>query len=330
MTILLTGGAGFIGSHMAAHLLSGQVKFVVVDNLSNTDKTNLEILSKHFNRDIPFYKCDLRDKDRLRRVFSEHGITSIIHFAGLKSVADSVINPGLYHDNNVTGSEVLMDVAEEFEVDNFIFSSSATVYGEPQYLPFDEEHPLSAANPYAQTKIDIENLLIQRDYFSQHCGTKILRYFNPVGAYPNGLIGEQPNGTPNNLMPYMVGVANQTYPYLRVFGIDYPTPDGSAIRDYIHIMDLVEAHHLAMTHKSYGVHIWNVGTGKGSSVMEILHVFNEVNGLAIPFKNHPRRPGDVSSMFADTAKIKQELGWLAKRDLVDMCRDAWLFKQRDA
>lgn len=330
MTILLTGGAGFIGSHMAAHLLSEHVTFIVVDNLSNADKTNLDILSKHFSREIPFQKCDLRDKDRLRRVFSEQGITAIIHFAGLKSVADSVINPGLYHDNNVTGSEVLMDVAEEFEVANFIFSSSATVYGEPQYLPFDEEHPLSATNPYAQTKIDIENLLIQKDYFSQHCSTKILRYFNPVGAYPNGLIGEQPKGTPNNLMPYMVGVANQTYPYLRVFGNDYPTPDGSAIRDYIHIMDLVEAHHLAMTHKSHGVYIWNVGTGKGSSVLEILQVFNEVNGLSIPFKTYPRRPGDVSSMFADTAKIEQELGWSARRDLGAMCRDAWLFTQRNS
>ena len=330
MTILLTGGAGFIGSHMAGALLSKNKAFVVIDNLSNSDTTNLKRLEDHYAKTIDFYPDDLRDEQSLRKVFTKYNINSIIHFAALKSVPESVMKPDLYHDNNVGGSKVLMAMAKEFDVKSFIFSSSATVYGEPQYLPVDENHPIKPSNPYGKSKVDTENLLVHDRYFSDQCSTKILRYFNPIGSYPHGLIGESPRGIPSNLMPYLLRVASKEYPYLKVYGDDYPTPDGSAIRDYIHIMDLVEAHYLAMSHATVGVHVWNVGTGKGISVLELLHTFNAVNGLSIPYEMHPRRPGDVSSMFADTAKIKQELGWLAKRDLGDMCRDAWLFKQRDS
>ena len=322
MTVLLTGGSGFIGSHMAAELMSQGIKFVVIDNLSNSDTSNLARLEKHYRQKVDFYPYDIRDERMLRSVFLQHHIDSIIHFAALKSVPESVRKPQLYHDNNVGGSKTLMAMAKEFHVKNFIFSSSATVYGDPQYLPIDEDHRIRASNPYGQSKIDTENLLINDNYFSADCSTKILRYFNPVGGHPDGLITEKPHGVPDNLMPYILGVASQKYPYLKVYGDDYPTPDGSAIRDYIHIMDLIDAHLLALNYDVRGIALFNVGTGRGVSVLEMLHAFEEANNMEVPFEVYPRRAGDACSVFADPKKIQQLLGWSAKRDLRSMCRDA--------
>ena len=327
MTILLTGGAGFIGSHMAADLMSKGLDFLVLDNFSNSDRSNLNKLEVHFQKKIDICSCDLRDRDKLLDIFSKHNFESVIHFAALKSVPESIHNPKLYFDNNVGGSKNLMEMVKYFKITNFIFSSSATVYGEPQYLPIDESHPINSTSPYGQTKIDTETLLLNDSYFSERCSTKILRYFNPVGAYLDGLIGEKPNGVPSNLMPYILGVAAGRYPLLKVFGDDYPTPDGTAIRDYVHVMDLIDAHFLAMRHNVLGIVALNVGTGSGYSVLDLLHTFEKVNEISIPFEIYPRRAGDSSSVFADTKKIQQLLGWSATRDLRLMCQEAFKFSK---
>ena len=325
MTVLLTGGAGYIGSHMAARLLAMDIDFVVIDNLSNSDKRNLDALQLHFKKEIKFVQCDIRDRATMQAVFKDHRVTSVIHFASLKSVGESVRQPLLYKKNNVQGARELIDIAKKYGVQQFIFSSSACVYGEPQTLPIDETHRIKPANPYGQNKVAIENMLTEDPYFTSHCRTIILRYFNPIGAFTDGLIGEIPRGVPNNLMPYILGVVNQDYPYLQIFGDDYATPDGTAVRDYIHIIDLVDAHLKALQDGTLGVTTFNVGTGQGYSVREIIDNFEIVNQVEIPFQIVARREGDVASCYANNQKITQELGWKPRRDLKQMCRDAYLF-----
>ena len=325
MTILITGGSGFIGSHMAAFLLSNECDFIVLDNLSNSDTHNIQQLEKKFNKKISFYQVDLTDLANTEQIFSDNNIQKVIHFAALKSVNESIQYPDLYFTNNVTGSSHLIHLCKKYGIKNFIFSSSACVYGQPEYLPIDEKHHLQPTNPYGHSKVAVEDLLTRDDYFQNHCSTKILRYFNPIGAFDDGLIGERPLSKPNNLMPYILGVVQGLYPVLRVYGNDYNTHDGTAIRDYIHIMDLIDAHAFALNDNNIGVEIFNVGTGQGYSVLDIISTFNQVNGTQLPYEFHPRRQGDVETCFADVSKIKTHLGWCASRNLTTMCRDAYNF-----
>lgn len=325
MTVLLTGGTGFIGSHMAAKLLTKNINFIVVDNLSNSNKDQLNKLEKFFQKKIPFYKYDICEKDRIEELLNKYDIESVIHFAGLKSLSESINHPSLYYENNVIGSKKLIELIKKFNIKKFIFSSSATVYGEPKYLPIDETHPLSASNPYGQNKIDIESIIKNDSFFSKSCSTKILRYFNPVGSFTNGIIGEIPRGVPNNLMPYLLGVVNGDYPFLNVYGDDYNTPDGTAIRDYIHVMDLVDAHYKALKDDELGIDILNVGSGQGYSVMQLINTFENINNLEIPYKIIGRRYGDVEICFADSKKIKKKLNWKPRFDLRKICKDAYNF-----
>lgn len=325
MSILITGGSGFIGSHMAGQLMSQDQDFIVIDNLSNSQLDNLYSLEKQFNQKIKFYKIDLRDFEQLTNFFSQHQINAVIHFAALKSVNESINKPELYYQNNVEGSQNLFKLIKQRHIKKLIFSSSACVYGEPNYLPIDELHRLQPLSPYGRTKVNVEELLIGDDYFQNECSVKILRYFNPIGAFTGSLIGDRPQGIPNNLMPYILGVVQGLYPYLKVYGDDYNTPDGTAIRDYIHIMDLIDAHGCALDDDRLGVEILNVGTGQGYSVLDIINTFNNVNGTEIPYQIYPRREGDVESCFADATKIRNQLDWYASRNLSMMCEDAYHF-----
>ena len=328
MSILLTGGSGFIGSHMAAKLLSSDIDFIVVDNLSNSDYSQLKKLEIFYQKNISFFNCDILDKNLMQNIFDRNKIESVIHFAGLKSVNDSVNYPERYHINNVIGSKNLIDLVKYYDVKKFIFSSSATVYGEPKYLPIDENHTLNATSPYGQNKIDIEGLIKSDPFFERNCCTKILRYFNPVGALKGGLIGEVPKGIPNNLMPILLGVVNGAYPVLQVYGNDYNTPDGTPVRDYIHILDVIDAHFKALEDNNLGIDVFNIGTSQGYSVMQIINAFEKANELKIPYKIMPRRSGDVESCYADNKKIIKKLNWNVERDLVEICRDAYQFSKR--
>ena len=319
--ILITGGAGFLGSHMVALCLEKQVDVVVVDNLSNSDLSNLKKLESHFKVIIPFYKIDIRDQDKLNEFFIDHQFSAVIHFAGLKSVSESVAQPDLYHDNNVTGSQHLIDCIKDQGIKNVIFSSSATVYGDPQYLPIDEAHPVQPFNTYGETKAQVEQLFLNDEYFKT-ASVKLLRYFNPVGSY-KGIIGEKPNGVPNNLMPYILGVGRGAYDYLNIYGDDYETNDGTGVRDYIHVMDLIEAHWVALIDDTSGCEIYNVGCGKGFSVKAIVNMFETVNHVNIPYQIQPRRDGDIATCYAKVDKIKNHLNWSAKLSLKEMCRDVW-------
>lgn len=319
--ILITGGAGFLGSHMVALCLEKQVDVVVIDNLSNSDLSNLQKLESHFKVMIPFYKIDIRDQDKLKKFFKEQQFSAVIHFAGLKSVEDSISNPDLYFQNNVLGSQNLINCIKDQGIKNIIFSSSATVYGIPKYLPIDEEHPIDPINPYGETKVKVEQLFIQDNYFKD-ASVKLLRYFNPIGSY-KGIIGEKSNGIPNNLMPYILGVARGVYKELNIYGDDYKTLDGTGVRDYIHVMDLIEAHWMSIFDETSGCQIYNVGCGKGFSVLEVLNTFEEINHVNIAFKIKSRRRGDVSTCYASTYKISNTLNWKAKLTIKDMCRDAW-------
>jgi UDP-glucose 4-epimerase len=319
--ILITGGAGFLGSHMVAFCLEKQVDVVVMDNLSNCDLSNIQKLESHFKATIPFYEIDIRDQDNLKQSFKDHQFSSVIHFAGLKSVSESVANPDLYHDNNVVGTQNLIDCIKEQGIKNIIFSSSATVYGDPEYLPINEDHPIQPFNPYGETKAQVEQLFLQDNYFKT-ASVKLLRYFNPVGSY-KGIIGEKPNGVPNNLIPYISGVARGDYDHLNIYGEDYETDDGTGVRDYIHVMDLIEAHWTSLIDDTSGCEIYNVGCGKGFSVKEMVRAFEEVNKVKIPYQIQPRRDGDIATCYAAVDKIKNHLNWSAQLTLDDMCRDAW-------
>jgi len=325
MTILITGGAGFIGSHMAGFLLQKKIDFIILDNLSRSNLNNLNRLEVKFKRKIVFINLDLRNRDELDNFFSNHKIESVIHFAALKSVEESFSKADLYHENNVIGSKNLIELVKEFKIKNFIFSSSCCVYGYPKYLPVDENHSINPINPYGQSKVDIENLLIKDEFFSNFCNTTILRYFNPIGAFDDGLIGENAPHPPSNLMPSILGVACKKFPYLNIYGDDYHTEDGSAVRDFIHIMDLIEAHYMALEHNNHNIQIFNVGTGKGFSVFQILHTFQSINQVEIPFQIKSRRIGDADLIYANSDKIKNTLGWSPKRSLEDMCKDSYLY-----
>ena len=327
MKILLTGGMGFIGSHTAVVLLEAGHDVVLYDNLSNADRSVLDRLEIIAGRRPQFIEGDIRDKAAMTAAL--RGVDAVIHFAGLKAVGESVHKPIEYFDNNVHGTLVLLEAMRETGVSRLIFSSSSTVYGTPETLPLTEDCPTGkATNPYGRTKLHIEEILsdVCRAYpdFSAVC----LRYFNPIGAHPSGLIGEDPNGIPNNLLPYVARVANGILPKLRVFGSDYPTPDGTGVRDYIHVMDLADGHAKAvpfvMSHTGWTA--INLGFGRGYSVLEIIRAFESASGKKVPFEVAPRREGDIAANWADPSRAQQLLGWKATRNIDDMCRDAWNFE----
>lgn len=329
MRILLTGGAGFIGSHMAGFLLKQKIPFTIVDNLSNSDLSNISRLELEFKQKIEFIKADLRDQSTLEKILSNQKFSAVIHFAALKSVEESIKNPELYFDNNVEGTKVLLEMVKNFNIKQFIYSSSACVYGDPNYFPIDENHALKPTSPYGETKLVCEKMLIEDPFFNKESITTILRYFNPIGAFDGGLIGEKPLGKPNNLMPNILNVASGISNKLLIFGDNYDTKDGTAVRDYIHIMDLIEAHYLSFTNRKLGISIFNVGTGKGYSVKELIKTFEMVNKISIPAIFSKRRAGDVAICFADVKKIKHDLNWTAKLGLEEMCYDAFQFINLD-
>jgi len=325
--LLVTGGTGYIGSHTCVALMERGHSVVIVDNLANSERSVLDRLRQIANQNIDFYAVDVTDEAALEKVFRIHPIDGVIHFAGFKSVGESVQKPLEYYHNNVMSTIVLLQCCLKHDVRRFVFSSSAAVYGEYD-IPLTEDLPLRpTTNPYGETKAICERILIDTARAHPKLGVAILRYFNPVGAHESGLIGEAPRGTPNNLMPYITQVAKGKLDKLKIFGNDYPTADGTGVRDYIHVMDLAEGHAAALEHLDEGVHIYNLGTGQGTSVLQLVKTFERVNGVTIPYVIVDRRPGDVAISYADVSKAERELEWKAKRSLEDMCRDAWRFEQ---
>ena len=328
MAVLVTGGAGYIGSHTVVELLNSGENVIVVDNFVNSKPETLKAIKKITGKNFEFYEVDLRDKEKLNKIFEENkNITAVIHFAGLKAVGESVKKPIEYYNNNIGGTLILLEVMRKHNVKKMIFSSSATVYGDPKEVPIKEDFPLSATNPYGQTKLMIEQIL-KDVYISDNSWSMILlRYFNPIGAHESGLIGENPNGIPNNLMPYINQVALGKLDHLNVFGNDYPTPDGTGVRDYIHVVDLAKGHLKALkrTEKMTGVEAYNLGTGKGYSVLEIIKNFEKATGQKVKYEIATRRPGDIAECYADPSKAEKMLEWRAEKDLEDMCKDAWNF-----
>ena len=332
MTIFVTGGTGFIGSHTVISLLQSGFDVVILDNLCNSSAKILPRLHQISGKSVPFYEGDIRDREVLRRIFAEHDIDSVIHFAGLKAVGESVAEPMRYYDNNVSGSLVLAEEMARAGVFNIVFSSSATVYGDPGKVPYAEDmKPGDTTNPYGTSKAMVERILTDIQKADPRWSVILLRYFNPIGAHQSGLIGEHPNGIPNNLLPYICQVAGGKLPYLSVFGDDYPTPDGTGMRDYIHVMDLAEGHVAAMKAKSHvpGVHLLNLGSGRAYSVLEIVRAFEAASGLTIPYQIKPRREGDLACVYADPTYTKQQTGWETKRDLPQMMEDAWRWVSRN-
>lgn len=329
MKILLTGGAGFIGSHTIVELDNAGYEVVVVDNFVNSKKESLERVAQIIGKQVPYYKADIRDREALEAVFSEHQFDAVIHFAGLKAVGESVAKPLEYYENNMSGTFVLLDVMRTHGCKNIIFSSSATVYGDPAIIPITEECPKGqCTNPYGQTKSMLEEVLKDVQRADKEWNVVLLRYFNPIGAHASGLIGENPNGIPNNLMPYITQTAIGIRKELGVFGNDYDTPDGTGVRDYIHVVDLALGHVAALKaiERKCGLAVYNLGTGHGYSVLDVVKAFEKANGLHVPYKIMPRRPGDIATCYCDPSKAKQELGWEAKYGIEDMCRDSWRFQ----
>ena len=332
MAILVTGGAGYIGSHTCVELLQEGYHVVVVDNLSNSSRTSLQRVKEITGKPLTFHEVDLLDKTELARVFEQEQIEAVIHFAGLKAVGESVAKPLSYYRNNITGTLNLCEVMQEFGVKNIVFSSSATVYGNPAFVPITEDCPKgSITNPYGQTKAMLEQILIDVQVADPQWNMVLLRYFNPIGAHKSGRIGEDPKGIPNNLVPFIAQVAVGKREYLRVCGADYDTKDGTGIRDYIHVVDLSIGHVRAIEKfkENQGVLIYNLGTGKGYSVLEIVHAFEQASGVHIPYKIEARRPGDIAISYADSTKAKKELGWMAKRGLAEMCEDSWRWQSNN-
>jgi UDP-glucose 4-epimerase len=329
MNILLTGGTGYIGSHTAVVLSQLGHKVVLFDNLSNSNEAVLERLAQITNQQFPFVKGDVRDTDLLKKTLANQSIAAVIHFAGLKAVGESVAKPVDYYANNVQGTLSMLQAMQAQHIKTLVFSSSATVYGQPQYLPLDESHPTSATNPYGRSKLHIEEMLNDLAISDPEWCIACLRYFNPVGAHESGLIGENPNGIPNNLMPCIAQVAAGQRAELSIFGNDYPTPDGTGVRDYIHIMDLAEGHAAALNFltQNLGWHAINIGTGKGYSVLEIAKAFESVSAIKLPTMIAPRRAGDVAECYANPVKAKELLKWVARRSLDDMCASTWRFQQ---
>lgn len=330
MKVLVTGGAGFIGSHTVVELQNAGYEPVVIDNLVNSKEESLRRVEKITGKKVPFYRADVRDRAALEAIFSEHKIEWVIHFAGLKAVGESVAKPIEYYDNNLISTLVLLETMKKFGVKNFVFSSSATVYGEPERLPLDEECRLSTTNPYGATKLMQEGILKDLWTSDHEWNIALLRYFNPVGAHESGLIGEDPKGIPNNLMPFVAQVASGKLKQIGVFGNDYPTADGTGVRDYIHVVDLAKGHVAAIRAlKTSGVHVYNLGTGKGYSVLDMIHAFSKACGKELPYEIKPRRAGDVPACYATSAKAEKELGWKAEYDLEKMCVDQWNWQKNN-
>ncbi len=338
MNILVTGGAGFIGSHTIVELLKAGHSAVCVDNLSNSSSRALSRVAELTGAEVPFYEADIRDRSALEKIFADHSIDCVIHFAGLKAVGESVVKPWEYYENNVAGTLTLVDVMRRSGCKNIIFSSSATVYGDPAVVPITEDCPRGVCtNPYGKTKSMQEDILSDLCAADKKTGDPrpwnvvLLRYFNPIGAHPSGLIGEDPSGIPNNLMPYITQVAVGKLEKLHVFGDDYDTPDGTGVRDYIHVVDLARGHvkALAAIERGCGVAVYNLGTGKGCSVLELVKAFERVNGIKIPYTIDPRRPGDVAACWSDPGKAERELGWRAELGIEDMCRDSWNWQKNN-
>jgi UDP-glucose 4-epimerase len=327
MKILVTGGAGYIGSHTCVALLEAGHEVVVADNLCNSKADTIDRIKEITGKEVTFYEVDVTDEKAVDKLFSSHDFNGVIHFAGLKAVGESVEKPLLYYYNNTVSTMILTKACIKYGVSKIVFSSSATVYGENK-VPFVETMELlPATNPYGETKAISEKILKDVAKANPDFEVSLLRYFNPVGAHESGLIGEAPNGIPNNLMPYITQVAKGKLEKLKVFGNDYPTVDGTGVRDYIHVVDLAEGHVAALAHLTPGVHIYNLGTGRGTSVLQLVHTFEEANGIKIPYEIVSRRPGDIAECFADAGKAKRELGWTAKKDIFQMCRDAWNFEK---
>ncbi|MBR0410995.1 MAG: UDP-glucose 4-epimerase GalE [Eubacterium sp.] len=324
MKILVTGGAGYIGSHTCVELLNSNYDVVVVDNLYNSCREALKRVEKITGKDLTFYEGDLLDKDFLTDVFAREKPEAVIHFAGYKAVGESVEKPLEYYHNNITGTLILCDVMRKYDCKKIVFSSSATVYGDPAFVPITEECPKGLiTNPYGQTKGMIEQILTDIQISDPEWRVTLLRYFNPIGAHGSGLIGEDPKGIPNNLVPYIARVAVGKLPELGVFGNDYDTPDGTGVRDYIHVVDLAAGHVCALKHMKEGVQIYNLGTGRGYSVLDVVKAYGKACGKEIPYSIKPRRPGDIATCYSDPSKAERELGWKARYGIEEMCRDSW-------
>jgi UDP-glucose 4-epimerase len=333
MSVLVTGGAGYIGSHTCVELLNAGIDIIVLDNFSNSSPVSLERIKELTGKNFVFYECDMLDRNNMERVFKENKIEAVIHFAGLKAVGESVNIPLKYYHNNITGTLVLLELMEKYNVKKIVFSSSATVYGEPKSVPIKETFPTRATNPYGRTKLMIEEILrdLKKSNKANDWGIVILRYFNPIGAHESGRIGEDPNGIPNNLMPYITQVAVGKLDHLNVFGDDYETHDGTGIRDYIHVVDLAKGHLKALNKiiDSNDIKTYNLGTGQGYSVLDVVKCFEKVTGRDIPYEIKDRRSGDIGICYADATKAEEELGWRAEKNLEDMCRDAWRWQSNN-
>ncbi len=332
MAVLITGGAGFIGSHTCVEMLEAGEEIVVLDNFSNSSAVSCDRVRKITGKDFPLVECDIRDTEGLRKVFASYPIESVIHFAGLKAVGESVRKPIEYYDNNIGGTVKLLEVMRDAGVKTIVFSSSATVYGAHNAVPFKEDMVTGGTtNPYGTTKYFIEQILRDVTVSDPEWSVSLLRYFNPIGAHESGLIGEAPNGIPNNLMPYVAQVAVGKREKLSVFGNDYPTPDGTGVRDYIHVVDLAKGHLAAIrrARQVKGCEVYNLGTGNGVSVLELVHAFEKASGVKIPYEIAPRRPGDIAECYADASKAKEVLGWVAEKNIEDCCRDTWRWQKNN-
>ena len=332
MNILLCGGAGYIGSHTIIELDKAGHNVVVVDNLVNSNHKALERVGKIIGKEIKFYKADVRDRQAMTKIFEENQLDAAIHFAGLKAVGESVAKPLEYYENNMNATFVLLDVMRQHGCKNIIFSSSATVYGDPAIIPITEECPKGqCTNPYGQTKSMLEQVMMDVQKADPEWNVVLLRYFNPIGAHPSGTIGENPNGIPNNLMPYITQTAVGKRQELGIFGNDYPTPDGTGVRDYIHVCDLAAGHVAALKaiQKNCGLGIYNLGTGHGYSVLDVVNAFQKVNGVKVPYVFKPRRPGDIATCYCNPAKAEAELGWKAQFGIEEMCRDSWNWQKNN-
>lgn len=327
MKILVTGGTGYIGSHTCCELLENDYDVVIIDNLFNSSRDVVEKIEKISNKKVTFYEEDLCNKDSLRKIFEKEKIDAVIHFAGYKAVGESVKKPLMYYRNNLDSTITLLEVMQEFGCKKIVFSSSATVYGNPEKLPITEEFPLHTTNPYGTTKLMIEQILGDVYNSDNEWAIAVLRYFNPIGAHKSGLIGENPNGIPNNLMPYIVKVANKELSELSIFGNDYNTIDGTGVRDYIHVVDLAKGHIKAIekVFKNNGIDAYNLGTGNGYSVLELVNTFMKINNINVPYKIVERRSGDIDACYASTDKAREKLDWHAELGIEEMCRDAYNF-----
>lgn len=331
MNILVTGGAGYIGSHTIVELLNKGYTVIVIDNLSNSSRESLNRIERITGKNIEFHEADVRDASALDTIFSTHKIEAVIHFAGLKAVGESVAKALYYYQNNLESTLTLLERMKQYDVKRLVFSSSATVYGLPEKLPITEDAPLRATNPYGQTKLMIEQILKDVSATNEAWNITSLRYFNPIGAHESGLIGEDPNGLPNNLLPYVAQVAAGKLDRVHVFGDDYDTPDGTGVRDYIHVVDLAKAHLAALSHLDHPniYKAYNIGTGGADSVFDMIHAFEKACGKTIPYEVTARRPGDIASCYADASLAKRELGWVAEKTIQDGCNDAWKWQSQN-